>query len=128
MYRDRQFDFVTGGRREMNCVPIVSGFIRRVVEDLQELTPPQMEHELRVNHEVVVESETARIVLPVLCKLLTQPDQHPIQPPQHVGTVIDLCFEHCDPRHQDRRCLLIEVVANRWVARLCEIPRDRRHS
>ena len=112
----------------MRNIPVVSSFIRRVVEHLQELTPPQMEHELRINHEIVVQPKARRVVLPVLCELLTQPDQHPIQPSQHIGTVIDLCLEHCDPSHQYRCCLLIEIVGNGRVSSFGEIPGDRRYS
>ena len=51
-------------------LPVERRFIWTVVEDLQELGPSKVKHELRVQGEVVRQSETVGIVLAVLAKLL----------------------------------------------------------
>lgn len=58
--------------------PIESSLIRRIIKHLEELTPPQVEHELRINHEIIVEPEACWIVLSVIGELLTKSDQHTI--------------------------------------------------
>jgi hypothetical protein len=65
----------------MKNVPVESGLIGTVIEHLQELTSPQMEHELRVDAEVIGQAERRRILLPIICELLAQADEHSIQPP-----------------------------------------------
>ena len=52
-------------------VPIEARFVRAVVEDLEELRPPEVEHELWVKGEVVLKTEAARIVLVVFAEFLT---------------------------------------------------------
>jgi|FrelakmetLWP11LW_1041352.scaffolds.fasta_scaffold337267_1 hypothetical protein len=52
-------------------LPVERGFIWTVVEDLQELRPPEVEHELRVEGEVVRQTETVWIVLRIFAKFLT---------------------------------------------------------
>lgn len=87
-----------------------------------------MEHKLGVNHEVVVQPKASGVVLPVLGKLLTKANQHSIQPPQHVGTVVNLGFEDGDPRHQHCGGFLIEIVGNGRVARFRKVSGDRRNA
>jgi hypothetical protein len=110
-----------GGRGDE---PVESCLIGRVVEDLQELTSSEVEHELRVDHEVVVEPERRRVVLPVLGELLAEANQHPVEPPQDVGAVVNLRLEHRDTRHEYRRRLLVEVVRNGGVSRLSKVASD----
>jgi hypothetical protein len=83
-----------------------------------------MEHELGVDHEVVVEAERGGVVLPVLGELLAETDQHPVEPPQYVGTVVDLRLEHGDPRHEYRRGLLVEVVGDGGVTWFGKVAGD----
>ena len=52
-------------------VPIEARFVRAVVEDLEELRPPEVEHELRVEGEVVRQPEAVGVVLVELAELLT---------------------------------------------------------
>lgn len=66
-------------------LPVKRCLVRTVVKHLQELTTPQVEHELWVNAEIVRQPKARWVFLPVVRKLLTQPDQHTIQPSQHVG-------------------------------------------
>jgi len=85
-----------------------------------------VEHKLRVNAKLVRKSEAARILLAILRKLLAQPDQHPIQPSEHVGRIVNLRLEYRNPCHQDRSSLLVEQLANHRRARLRKIACDRR--
>jgi len=52
-------------------LPIEGRFVRTVVKDLQELRSPEVEHELRVEGEVVGKAETVWIVFAVLAEFLT---------------------------------------------------------
>lgn len=52
-------------------MPVERGFIWGVVENLKELRSPQMVHELRIQTEVLAQSETIRVVFVVLAELLT---------------------------------------------------------
>ena len=61
-------------------LPIEGGLIRTVVEHLEELTSPEMEHKLRVDAEIVRESKACRIFLSVVGKFLAKSNQHSIQP------------------------------------------------
>jgi len=96
------------GRHEAKDPPVERSLVRTVVEYLQKLTPSQVEHKLRINAKLFCEPEAARILLAILRKLLAQPDQHPIQPSQHVRRIVNLSLEHRNPCHQDRRSLLIK--------------------
>ena len=71
----------------LKFLPVKGRFVWTVVEDLQELRSSHVEHELRVQGEVVRKPEAVRIVFVVLAKLLTQPDQHPVHPAKHVRSV-----------------------------------------
>ena len=93
-------------------IPVESSLIGRVVEYLQELTSTQVEHELRINREILSQLETRWVLFSVLRKLLTQSNQHPIEPPQDVGRIINLSFENCNPSHEDGCCFLIERLGN----------------
>jgi hypothetical protein len=109
-------------------IPVERRLIRTVVEHLQELAPTQMEHELRVNAEVIPQPEACRILLPIIRKLLAQPNQHSIEPPQHIRAVVDLSLEHRDPGHEHRSRLLVERTRNVRGARLGEVPGDSGHT
>ena len=52
-------------------IPVECRFVRTVVEDLDELRSSQVEHELRVESEVLLNPETLRIVFRIFAKLLT---------------------------------------------------------
>ena len=85
-----------------------------------------MEHKLRVNAKFFCKPEAARILLAILRKLLAKPNQHSIQPSEHVGRVVDLRLEYRNPCHQDRSSLLVEQLANHRRARLRKVACDRR--
>lgn len=56
---------------EHHYSPIESSLIRTVIKHLQKLAPPQMEHKLRINTEIIRQSEARRVLLPIIRKLLT---------------------------------------------------------
>ncbi len=66
-------------------VPVKRRFVGTVVEHLQELTSPQMEHELGVDAEIVRQAEACRVLLPVISELLAKTDKHSIEPAQNIG-------------------------------------------
>jgi hypothetical protein len=109
-------------------LPVESGLVRTVIKDLQKLTPPEMEHELRIDAEIVRQSEARRVFFPVVGKFLAKPDQHPIEPSQHVRGVINFSLENSDPGHEDGRCLLIKGSSNAGRTRLGKIARDGGHA
>ena len=67
--------------RLVQNVPVERRLVRAVVEHLEELTPPQVEHKLGVDTEVVSQSERCWVFLPIVGELLAQPDEHPVEPP-----------------------------------------------
>ena len=101
--------------------PIKSRLIRTVIKDLQELTPPQMKHELRIDTEIIRQPKSRRVLFPIIRKLLTKPNQHPIQPPQNIRRIINLRLEHRNPRHQNSRCFLVKRSSNTGRARFCKV-------
>lgn len=115
-------------RLEVGHLPIERRFIRTVVEYLQELTSAKVEHELRVDAEVVAEPEARWVLLPVLRELLAQPDKHTIQPPENIRTVVNLGLEHRDPGHQHGGSLLIEGARDGQRTGLGELTSDGRYS
>jgi hypothetical protein len=117
LFMEGVYDSESGGRLDL---PVESSLVWRIVEDLQELTSPKVEHELRINREIRSQGETRRILLSVLCKLLTQTNQHPIQPPKHIGGIINLGLEDCDSGHQDCCCFLVEGLGDSRVTAFVE--------
>ena len=87
-----------------------------------------MKHELRIDGKVGTELKTRRILLAVLGKLLTQTNQHSVQPAEDVGTVVDFSFEHSYTSHEYRRGFLIERLGDGWMSALVEGPCYRRYS
>jgi hypothetical protein len=67
-----------------------------------------MEHELRVYAEVVGQPETCGVFLAVIGKFLAQSYQHAVEPPEHIGGVVNFSLEDGDSGHQDRGSFLIE--------------------
>ena len=53
-----------------------------------------MEHELRVDTEVISEAEARRVFLPIIGELLAQSNEHAVQPSKDVRRVVDLSLEH----------------------------------
>jgi hypothetical protein len=51
---------------------------------------------------------TKRTFLAIIGKLLTQSDQHSVQPSQDIWRIVDLGLEDCDTGHQDSSGLLIK--------------------
>jgi len=101
-------------------IPVESSFIWRVVENLQELTSTQVEHELRINGEILSQLEARWVLFSVLRKLLTQSNQHPIEPPQDIRRIINLGFKDCNPSHENGRCFLVERLGDGGVTSFVE--------
>lgn len=127
-------------------VTIEGCFIRRVVKHLQELRAAQVIHELRVQAEVLAQTEAVRVVFVILSEFLAlknkmslcslnpptlthQPNQHPIDPPQHVLPVVRFRPVNHHPRHDHRGALLVEPGADVMHVdrRVGPVPRNRRH-
>ena len=68
--------------------PVERCLVGRVIEHLQELASPEVEHELRVDAEVVRQPEAHRVVLPAVHEPLAQADEHAVQLARHVGRVV----------------------------------------
>jgi len=64
--------------------PVERGLIWTVIKHLQELTSPQVEHELRINTKVIGQPEARGVFFPVIGKLLAQTDKHTIKPTKHI--------------------------------------------
>jgi len=64
--------------RKIFFLPIESSFIWTVVKHLQELTTTKMEHELRINAEVIRQYKANRVFFSIIGKLLTKSNQHAI--------------------------------------------------
>ena len=65
-------------RKNKIKLPIESSFIWTVIKHLQELTSTKMEHELRVNAEVIRQSKASRVFFSIVGKLLAKSNQHAI--------------------------------------------------
>lgn len=104
--------------------PIERSLVRTVIEHLQELTPPQMEHKLRINTEIIRQPKARRVLLSIIGKLLTKPDEHSVQPPQHIRAIVDLCLEHRDTRHQHCGSLLVKGGRDGRRASFGKVSRD----
>ena len=87
---------------------VESSFIRGVVEDLQKLTPPKMEHELRIQGEVLLQPKRRRVVLPVFRKPGAKTDEHSVYPTKHIRSVVNLRSEDGNTGHQYRCSFLVE--------------------
>jgi len=55
---------------KLNIVPVEGRLVRTVVEYLQELGAPKMEHEWRVEREILHNSETVWIIFRIFPELL----------------------------------------------------------
>lgn len=108
-------------------MPVKGRFIRGIVKHLQKLASAQMEHKLRVEGKVLLQSEGGRVVLPIISKPGTETDKHAVDPAEYVRSVVDFGLEHGDARHQNRSRLLVERLGNRgipsWPA---QVPRNCR--
>ena len=80
-------------------LPVVGSFIRAVVEDLEELRSPQVEHELRIERKIFRESKGGRILRSKFAEFLAEFDQHSIRPSEHVRRLLALATEDGQPRH-----------------------------
>lgn len=76
-----------------------------------------MEHKLRVKSKVLLQAEGCGIILSVVRKTRAEPDQHPVDPSEHVGAVIHLGLENSDARHQNGSSLLVKGLCNSWITR-----------
>ena len=108
-------------------VAVVGGLVGRVVEHLEELAAAQVEHELGVDIERLAEPEARRVVLAVVGKLLAEPDEHAVEPAEHVGAVVDLGLEDGDAGHEHRGGLLVEGEWDLAGAGLGKVARHRGH-
>jgi len=85
----------------------------------------------RVNDDATLSylrSSTKRTFLAIIGKLLTQSNQHSVQPPQHIWRIVDLGLEDCDTRHQDSSSLLVKGRGDRWMTTLGKRPGNGRDS
>lgn len=104
---------------------VKSGFIWGIVKHLQELASAQMEHELRVEGEVLLQTERGRVILPVIGKSGAETDEHAVDPPEHVRPVVDLGLEHGNARHQNRGRLLVKRLGDCGISSWpTQVPRD----
>lgn len=115
---------VSGDSESKEDEPVEGGLVRRVVEHLEELRATEMEHELGVDHKVLVETERRGIVFPVLGEFLAESNKHPVEPSQDVGRVVNLRLEYRDPRHEHRRRLLVKVLRDGGIPRFSKVTRD----
>lgn len=83
-----------------------------------------MEHELRVDGEVGCQPEARLILLSIIGKLLTEPDQHPVEPSQHVWRVVNLRLEDGDSTHEDGAGLLVELLGDARRSSLGKVSGD----
>ena len=108
-------------------VSVEGRLVRGVVEDVQELAPSEVVHELRVQAEVLLEPERRRVVFPVVGEPRAQSDQHAVHPAEHVRPVVDLGLEDGDAGHEHGGSLLVERQRDgRVPGRSAEGPRHRR--
>lgn len=80
-----------------------------------------MEHELRIDAEVVCEAEARGVLLAVVRELLAQSDEHAIEPAQYIWRIVDLRLKHGDSCHQDSSRLLIERGGDAGRACFCKV-------
>lgn len=85
-----------------------------------------MEHELRINAEIIRKSKSRWVLLPIVRKLLAQPNQHPIQPSQHIRRIVNVRLEHRNTRHQHRSGFLVKRRSDAWRSRLSKVACDSR--
>lgn len=74
-----------------------------------------MEHELRVDGEVLRQPEGLRFILSIICKFLAQPNKHPIKPAQDIRPIVNLGLKDGNTRHEDGSRLLIERICDFWA-------------
>ena len=80
----------------------------QIPEDVEKLRTTQVEHKLRVDRKIGVESERHLVVLSVLGELLTQLNELAIEPPQDIKRLFRLGLAHRPPRHETRARFLVE--------------------
>jgi len=87
-----------------------------------------MEHELRIDTKVIRQPKACRVFLSVIREFLTQPNQHPIHPSQHIWTLVHFCLEHCNSRHEHSSSLLIERGSNSRRPGFCKVSSNSRYA
>lgn len=95
---------------------VKGGFVGRVVENLQELTSAEVEHELRVEGKVLLQRKRGWVVLSIVGKSRTQADKHPVHPSQDVRAIVNLRLKDGYSRHENRRRLLVKRLRNGRVS------------
>mmetsp|Transcript_8197 Transcript_8197/g.30795 ORF Transcript_8197/g.30795 Transcript_8197/m.30795 type:complete len:211 (+) Transcript_8197:1119-1751(+) len=90
---------------------VVGGLVGATVEQLQELRPPQVEHELREDAELRRQPEAAGLVLAVLRELGSQPNEAAVQPAKDVRLLFRFRPEDGEARHENRGSFLVEAAA-----------------
>lgn len=98
------------------AVSVERRLVGRVVEDLEELRTPEMEHELRVESKVRVQAEGGGVVLAIVGKARAETDEHAVDPAEDIWAVVDLGLEDCDAGHEDGCSFLVERVGEGEVA------------
>jgi hypothetical protein len=95
----------------VELLAVVRRLVRAVVEHLQELRPPKVEHERRVELEIWRKSKGGRVLLCVLSELLAESNELSVNPAEDVRTVVRLGFVHRVPCHQHASSLWVRA----WV-------------
>lgn len=89
-------------------LPVEGGLIRTVIEHLQELTPPQVKHKLRIDTKIIRQPEARRVFLAIISEFLAQANKHAIEPTQYIRRVINFGLENGYPGHKNGRSFLVE--------------------
>ena len=81
-----------------------------------------MKHKLWVYTKLGGETERARIIFPVGCKLGTEPYERPIKPPHNVRYLFRFATMHGQSRHEHSTGLLVERFGNGRVVVGVAVP------
>ncbi|GBE60880.1 hypothetical protein BOVATA_023730 [Babesia ovata] len=95
------------------------------VERLQEVRPPQVVHELRVDGELVSEPECVHVVPLVVGELGYEADEALVQPAQHRDGVLSLTLVEGIPGHENRSRFLVERGSEMGDVWLCVLAAER---
>ncbi|KAH3678021.1 hypothetical protein OGATHE_000676 [Ogataea polymorpha] len=98
-------------------VSVERRFVRRRVEDLDEIGPSQVVHELRKEVQILRQHQRARIAHFVGSKLGTQIHQYLVAPPNGVRGVVSQHLVQCFTSNQHSGSLLVEKI-NQILPRL----------
>lgn len=84
-----------------------------------------MKHELRIDAEVICQSEADRVLLSVVCELLAETDKHAVKPAQDVRRVVYFGLEYRYSCHKDSSGFLVKGRSDARGVRFCKVSSDR---